>query len=92
MEETELEDEKLVEVEELLEKEEEELMELEEKADSPCMFLRYGQPHGPLMVVTTCDPSSSPFKMIMDKDKVKHDTSEPGKDDRKVEFPRGKGG
>ena len=53
-----LEDEKLLEVEELLE--EEELMELEEKADSPCMFLRYGQPQGPFMVVTTCDPSSVP--------------------------------
>ena len=53
---------KLVEVEELLEEEElvEEEEELGEKANSPCMFLRYDQPQGPLMVVTTCDPSSTP--------------------------------
>lgn len=53
-----------MEEEELLEKEEEELMELEEKADSPCMFLRYGQPQGPFMVVTTCDPSSVPHSIL----------------------------
>ena len=63
--EKELEEEKLVEIEELLETEEllekEELIETEENADCPCMFLRYGHPHGPLMVVTTCDPSSVPL-------------------------------
>ena len=67
-------EEKLVEVEELLEEgellleegellEEEELVEEEElgeKPNSPCMFLRYDQPQGPIMVVTTCDPSSTP--------------------------------
>jgi len=54
-----------VEVEELLE--EEELVEEEdlgEKANSPCMFLRYDQPQGPLMVVTTCDPSSTPHSIL----------------------------
>ena len=70
----------------------EELVEEEEKADSPCMFLRYGQPQGPMMVVTTCDPSSSPLKMIMYIHKVTHDPSKPGKDDRKIEFPRGEKG
>ena len=28
--------------------------------ESACMVLRYGQPQGPLMVVTTLDPSSVP--------------------------------
>ena len=52
---------KLVEVEELLEEEElVEEEELGEKPNSPCMFLRYDQPQGPFIVVTTCDPSSTP--------------------------------
>ena len=60
--ETELEEEKLVEVDELLEKEEdEELDDTDEKSAPPCMFLRYGQPHGPSRVVTTSAPSSTPY-------------------------------
>ena len=55
------EEEKLVEVDELLVKDEE-LVDICEKDDAPCMFLRYDQFHGPLMVVTTCTPSSTPFK------------------------------
>ena len=54
-------EEKLVEVDELLVKDEQ-LVDIDEKDDAPCMFLRYGQFHGPLMVVTTCWPSTSPFK------------------------------
>ena len=50
-----------LEVEVLLE--EEELVEVEEKADAPCMFRRYGHCQGPWMVVTTCEPSSTPLNM-----------------------------
>ena len=47
------EEEKVDEVDELLVKDEE-LEVICEKDDAPCMFLRYDQFHGPLMVVTTC--------------------------------------
>ena len=50
-----------LEVEVLLEEEED--VEVEEKADAPCMFRRYGHCQGPWMVVTTCEPSSTPLNM-----------------------------
>ena len=40
----------------------EELVETEEKDLFACIFLRYGQLQGPLMVVTTCCPSLTPLK------------------------------
>ena len=61
VEETEPSEKKLVELEVLLE--EEELVEVEEKAFAPCMFRRYGHCQGPWMVVTTCEPSSTPLNM-----------------------------
>lgn len=57
VEETELDDEKLV--EELVEE-----TEVWEKADCPSMFLRYGHSHGPIMVVTTRDPSKEPHSIV----------------------------
>jgi len=47
-------DEKLVEVEDELLVKDEELVETDANDEAPCMFLRYDQFHGPLMVVTTC--------------------------------------
>jgi len=57
----------LVEETEPDEKLEEELVEeteVWEKADCPSMFLRYDHFQGPIMVVTTRDPSKEPHSIV----------------------------